>query len=121
LAPSLLSFTQTPAQGVSPGWVHAWPHVAPLHVAVPPTGAGHTVQLGPQALGASGTQAPLHRLVPAGQRHAPPVHASPPVHFTPQPPQFSGSLVVSTHAPEHAVKPLLHATEHAPCKHAACP
>jgi hypothetical protein len=33
---------------------------------------------------------------------------SPVAHVVPQPPQFAGSLVMSTQAPEHAVSPGLH-------------
>jgi len=120
-APSLLSFTHTPLHTASPGCEQTCPHVEPLHVAVPPTGAGHTVQLGPQAAGPSATHAPPQKFVPAGHAHAPATHCCPPGHFTPQPPQSSASLVVSTQAPEHAVSPLLQAMPHAPCVHVACP
>ncbi len=48
----------------------------------------------------------------------PPLHAVPPVHFVPQPPQLFPSVEVFTHAPPHDVNPVGHPlVVHAPRKH----
>jgi hypothetical protein len=57
---------------------------------------------------------PAQSLNPAGHRHLPASHDAPPLHATPQPPQFEASVVSSTqlrpHATEGAVQVLTHAS-----------
>jgi hypothetical protein len=86
---------------VLPG--QAGTQLVPLQVTVPPVGAAHLVQLAPQALTSSGTHVPEHRRVPEVHWHWLLTQCSPPVHLLPHPLQSLSSLVVSTHAPLHAV------------------
>jgi hypothetical protein len=51
--------------------------------------------------------------------HTPFWHVSVPVHAVPQAPQLLLSVEKSAHPPLHELKPLLHATEHAPSLHEA--
>jgi hypothetical protein len=45
-------------------------------------------------------------------------HTWPPVHVTPQPPQFIGSVAVGTQAPLQSEVPVGHIATHAPAAHA---
>jgi hypothetical protein len=94
----------------------------PSHVAVAPAGgAAHGEHDAPQlAVDVLLWQTPEQACVPAGQAQELAWQVWPPVQVTPQPPQLAGSLVTSTHAPPHAVYPLLQAWSHAPPVHTAC-
>jgi hypothetical protein len=52
-------------------------------------------------------QAPLQKVSPAGQTHAPSWQVCPPTHALPHAPQFAGSLVRSMQATPHGVYPAL--------------
>ena len=55
-------------------------------------------------------------MLPVGQVQTPETHVSPPRHALPHAPQFAGSLFSSTHAPEHAVRPVPHPAEQTPLR-----
>jgi hypothetical protein len=56
----------------------------------------------------------LHDVCPEGHAHAPALQFAPTPHWFPQAPQSKGSVVVSTHAPLHAVRPAAHVVVQAP-------
>jgi len=68
---------------------------------------GQALRQLPQLSGSlsSARQAPSQTTVPAGQTHAPEMHAWPPPQAWSQPPQWLGSLAVSTHAAPQLVCP----------------
>jgi hypothetical protein len=102
-------------------FAHDGTQLVPLHAVVPFVGLVQTAHDGPQALALLATHEPPQRFVPAAHWHMLSMHCSPPVHFSPQPLQLLASLVVSTHAPEQSVNPLLHETPHTLFAHVACP
>jgi hypothetical protein len=57
---------------------------------------------------------PLHSLSPAGHAHALFAQSKPGLHVSPQPPQFDGSVVASTHVPPQGTRPAGQVSTHAP-------
>jgi hypothetical protein len=58
-----------------------------------------------------------HEVLPAGQPHTLFAHTIPPVHLTPQAPQWLLSEVMSAHAPPQLVRPALQLPVQAPWLH----
>jgi hypothetical protein len=111
---SVFVLTHPPAHDIVPV-VHADSHVPVEQTAVAP----HFVPHVPQFAGSVTrfTHWPLHVTEPWGQLHLPFVHAWPPLHVTPQAPQFVRLEVRSTQAPPHEVRadaPPSAAVEHEP-------
>jgi hypothetical protein len=80
------------------------PHDVPLHVAVPPSGAGQGTQAPPQLLTeVLLTHVPLQLCVLLGQAHTPAWQVIPPVHAAPHAPQLTLLDCRSTHEPPHNV------------------
>jgi hypothetical protein len=80
------------------------------------------VQATPQApqfaaLESVSTQAEPQRVVPAGHTHMPIAQVVPRAQTVPQAPQLAVSLVVSTHAPLHVVRPIVQVIVHTPDEH----
>ena len=66
------------------------PHLLATHVPSVPQLVPHAPQLPWSAV--KSTHVPLQSVKPAGHWHLPPLHAWPPAHTTPQPPQFCVSV-----------------------------
>ena len=79
---------------------HTWPHVPQLSLSV-----AVSVQVEP------------HKVVEPVQMQLPPLHDVPPVHGLPQPPQFFGSLSMSTHDPLQLILVPEHVAPHADDSH----
>jgi hypothetical protein len=60
---------------------------------------------------------PPHEVSPDGQAHMPAAQLAPPAHVIPHAPQFELSLVVSTQAPVHDVRPSEQAAMQRPNEH----
>jgi hypothetical protein len=117
LAESVSRRTQALPQGEN-GAVQVMPHLLPLHTALPLGGVGQAFPHAPQlpALEVVSTQAALHDMVPVGHRsrHWPPKHVLLAPHWTPQPPQLFGSMLVAMQASPQRVRPALQLKSHAP-------
>ena len=99
-AASLRTSTQAPVHAVSPG--------AQAATHSPDEQSGGSVQAVsqvPQWLGSEAVcvHTPPHSVPPNGQAQAAFPHVWPPVHTTPQPPQFASSPFGLTHAPPQAI------------------
>lgn len=97
--------------------------VVPLQLAWPEPEVGPAHFMHPLVPHASievlDTQRPLQMCWPSGHAHAPSRQVWPVAHSFPQRPQLFVSDRVSTHAPEHSVRPELHLKPHVPPSHVA--
>ena len=126
---SFCTSMQAPPQFAYPV-LHANEHDVPSQVSVAfGGGEAHAVQDVPhESTEVSLRQAAAHRWVPDPQvthdgqaAHVPPWHEVPAPHAMLQAPQLPLSVPVSTHVPEHGVKPALHEIPHVVPSHVALP
>ena len=103
---SPIKLAQTLPQSVYP-LLHCTLQTPLLHVTVELGGAVHFWPQLPQLFGSVPrfTQALPQRLSPAGQTQEPKLHPAPAGQTFPQPPQFVGSVKISTQTAEHVVTP----------------
>jgi len=109
------------------GSMQLWPHAmnglehVALHMPCWQKGVApeHDVVHIPQCIGSAArfTHAPLHSVDSAGHAHCPAAHTSPVGHAIAHAPQFFASLVVSTHAVPHCLRPVPHGVWHMPLVH----